>query len=235
MKVVGVIQARMSSSRLPGKALLSLVGKPTLAWLVDAVKHADGLDGVVLATSADSSDDALADFARRMNIPCLRGPLQNVARRLLLAGEGHDADAIVRLSGDSPLMDPSLIEHAVRLFRNECVDVVSNVRPRSFPKGESVEVISLAALRRVVDQMSEEESEHVTLRFYSHVDASSIRSFQADRPRPEVQLSIDEHADFLRCAAIIEMLQIPPWRAGWQSCVDAYDATELRLGTGNSS
>src|SRR5687768_4461759 len=167
MNVIGVIQARLSSRRLPRKALRSLVGKPTLAWLLDAVRNAEGLDGVVLATSDDSSDDALAEFAQRAEISCFRGPLQDVARRLLMAGDQHRADAIVRLNGDSPLMDPSLIDHAVRLFRGGNVDVVSNVRPRSFPKGESVEVIALRALRRAVERMSAEESERVTLRFYS--------------------------------------------------------------------
>jgi spore coat polysaccharide biosynthesis protein SpsF len=147
-----------------------------------------------------------------------------VAERLLKAGESAGADAIVRLNGDSPLMDPALVERAIRLFREAGVDVVTNVRPRSFPKGQSVEVLSMQALRTAVARMTAaEEREHVTPFIYAHPELFSIRSFQADVPRPEVQLSIDEPQDFERCAAILEMLGAPPWQAGWLACVAAYD------------
>jgi spore coat polysaccharide biosynthesis protein SpsF len=203
---------------------MELRGRATLEYLLEALGHCARLDGLVVATSIDASDDATAALAQRCNTPCFRGPLEDVALRMLRAGEQHAADAIVRISGDSPLLDPALVDQAVDLFRAGHVDLVTNVHPRSFPKGQSVEVIALAALRRAVTSMSRpEDREHVTTHLYAHPAGFSMRSFAADPPRPEVQLSIDDAADFRRCAAILAQLGEEPWRAGWRACVRAYD------------
>ena len=224
MRVIGVVQARLSSQRLPGKILMPLQGRPSLDYLLDALAHATRLDGVVLATSDASDDDRTAAFAASRGIACFRGSLAHVALRLLRAGEAHGADAIVRVNGDSPLLDPALIDQAIGLFEQADADIVTNVRPRSFPKGQSVEVIATAALRTAVDRMTtSDEREHVTPYLYANPDAFRIRSFTADVPRPEIQLSIDDPADFARCDAILTVLGRAPWQAGWRACVSAYD------------
>jgi spore coat polysaccharide biosynthesis protein SpsF len=236
MRIVGVIQARVSSRRLPGKILLQLCGRPTLDYLVDALMRAQRLDGIVLATSTDPSDDQTALFARQRGIPCHRGSLENVALRMLGAGEEHQARAIVRINGDSPLMDPVIIDPAVPLFDEGPVDIVTNVHPRTFPKGQSVEVIALSALRAAVAAMgSSEEREHVTPYIYAHPELFSIVSFRADPPRPEIQLSIDDGEDFDRCAAILRALAGPPWQVGWRACVAAYDRHVVTRTLGTSS
>jgi spore coat polysaccharide biosynthesis protein SpsF len=136
----------------------------------------------------------------------------------------HGADAIVRINGDSPLIDPVLIDHAVGLFKEGGADIVTNVRPRTYPRGQSVEVIALTALRLAVARMTTaEEREHVTPHIYAHPEQYSIRPFVAEYPRPEVQLCIDEERDLVRCAAILQTLREPPWQAGWRVCVNAYD------------
>ena len=224
MRIVGVIQARFSSRRLPGKILTHVHGRPTLDYLVESLAHARGLDGVVVATSIDPSDDATAAYADSRGIACHRGPLDDVALRLLEAGETHGAHAIARINGDSPFMDPAVVDEAVSLFRASAVDIVTNVRPRSFPKGQSVEVIALAALRTAVAGMTTpQEREHVTPHLYAHPESFSIRSFGTDARRPEVQLCVDDAEDLARCAAILQMLTVPPWQAGWRACVAAYD------------
>jgi spore coat polysaccharide biosynthesis protein SpsF (cytidylyltransferase family) len=215
---------------------MQLHGRPSLEHLLEGVTHARSVEAIVIATSTDPDDDATAKFAATRGIPCCRGLLNDVASRLLQAGEEHAADAVVRINGDSPLMDPALIDHAVDLLRGDNgAEVVTNVRPRTFPKGQSVEVMSLAALRRTVMRATTtEEREHVTPYVYSHPDEYSIRSFVTPDPRPEVQLSIDTAEDFARCGAILAALPAPPWQVGWRACVAAYDrylATESRAGS----
>lgn len=228
MVVIGVIQARLCSERLPGKVLMSLQDRSVLDFVVDSLKNAKCLDGIVIATSTKASDDAIATFAEARGVLCFRGPLEDVARRLLMAAEEQEATAIVRISGDSPLIDPVLVDRAVRLYGGRSVDVVTNVHPRTFPKGQSVEVIEISALRRAVDQMATaHHREHVTSYIYENEDVFVICSFMSEDPRPDVQLSIDTAEDLARCRAILAALPSPPWQAGWRACVAAYDAYAL--------
>jgi spore coat polysaccharide biosynthesis protein SpsF len=224
MRVVAVIQARQSSRRLPGKILMNLRGRPSLDYLIEALAHAARLDGVVLATSTDTSDDATTQYAAERAIPCHRGSLDHVALRLLRAAEEQHADALVRINGDSPLLDPAVVDQGIELFRARHVDVVTNVQPRSFPKGQSVEVIAVPALRAAVEQMSSpHDREHVTPFLYTHPERFRIAAFVSEVARPEVQLSIDDADDFARCAAILAALPGAPWQVGWRACLDAYD------------
>lgn len=223
-RVVAVMQARFSSRRLPGKILKLLGGRPSLDYLLDSLRRCTRLADIVLATSIDPSDDATAAYAAARGLHCHRGSLDDVARRLLEAAQSVGADAFVRINGDSPLLDPRLVDEAVGLFVSGGADLVSNVHPRSFPKGQSVEVISVPAMRRAVDGMSTvHDREHVTPYFYERDREFVVRSFGAATPRPEVQLSIDSPEDFARCESILASLGVPPWDAGWQACVRAYD------------
>ncbi len=209
---------------------MELRGRPSLDYLLEGLAHSKALDGLIIATSTHPSDDPTAAFAWRRGISCYRGSLEDVALRLLRAGDEQGADGVVRINGDSPLLDPALIDQAVGLFREAPIDIVTNVRPRTFPKGQSVEVIALDALRgAVVSMTSAEEREHVTAYLYAHAAEFSMRSFVADTPRPEVQLSIDDARDFARCAAILEVLGGAPWQVGWRACVRAYDELAAAL------
>jgi spore coat polysaccharide biosynthesis protein SpsF len=204
MRIAAVVHARMSSRRLPGKVLRPLAGAPLLAHLFDRLRRADGIDALLLATSTASEDDALAAFAATHGIACHRGPLDDVAARLLGAAEAHRLDAVVRINGDSPLLDPALVSEAVRQFRHGGLDLVTNVFPRSFPKGQSVETIATEALNRVVRDAEPADREHVTQHIYRYPAAFRIRNFTAAAPRPELQLSVDTAEDFRRVEAILE-------------------------------
>jgi spore coat polysaccharide biosynthesis protein SpsF len=226
---VAVVQARFGSERLPGKVLRPMRGQPMLGYLLEALTHCRSIDVVVVATSADASDDAVALFAQASGVRCHRGSLDDVASRVLGAAEAVRADAVIRLSGDSPLLDPAVVDRGVELFRSEPSDLVSNVVTRSFPRGQSVEVLSRDALARAVAVMtSAHEREHVTPHFYSNAADYVIRSFCAAHPRPDVQLSVDDEDDFVRCEAILESLGRPPWEAGWEACVRAADALDVK-------
>lgn len=196
------VQARMSSRRLPGKVLRPLAGKPLLAHLLDRLSRVEAVDGLVLATSVAAGDDAIERFARARNVPCHRGPLDDVASRLLEAARAHDLHAVVRISGDSPLIDPAIVSRAVWLFRDERPDLATNVFPRSFPKGQSVEVIPTAILAQVAANGDAGDREHVTPRIYRNAARFRIVNFAAASPRPTLQLSIDTEEDFRRIERI---------------------------------
>ncbi|HMX44283.1 MAG TPA: NTP transferase domain-containing protein, partial [Elusimicrobiota bacterium] len=169
LRVEALVQARTSSRRLPGKVLRPLGGRPLVFRVVDRARAAAGLDGVAVVTSTDSSDDALAAACAREGVPLERGDLDHVARRLAEAAVRRGLDAFVRVNGDSPFLDPLLIGEAVRVFRAGAWDVVTNVFPRSFPPGQSVEVVRTAALEKAVGQMTDPaDAEHVTRFFYGH-------------------------------------------------------------------
>jgi spore coat polysaccharide biosynthesis protein SpsF len=222
--VVAVIHARLSSARLPGKVLRPLGSRPLLGHLLENLQHAQSLDGMVVATSDDPSDDAVAAFVDQVGVSCYRGSLNDVAGRVLAAADKVGARAIVRVSGDSPLLDPALVDQAVAQFGTEGGDVVSNVVVRTFPKGQSVELVTRDALARAVAAMTTPaEREHVTPYLYAHPDRFRIRSFTAAVARPEVQLSVDTLADLERCEAVLTALGAPAWQVGWEACVRASD------------
>jgi len=224
MRIVPLIQARMSSRRLPGKILASLGSTTLLGLILENLAHCPEVEAPWIATSEHASDDPVARFAKSKGVACYRGSLNDVALRLLRSAEAAGAAAIVRVNGDSPLLDPALIGQAARLMIAEPVDLVTNVLVRSFPKGQSVEIISRTALAKAVAAMTTpDEREHVTLHFYRHPERYRISSFAAESPRPELQLSVDDRADLRRGADILSRIGRPAWQAGWRACAAAAD------------
>jgi spore coat polysaccharide biosynthesis protein SpsF len=183
MHVTAIIQARMSSHRLPGKVLKTVQGKTMLSYLYERLVHCRSLDSIVISTSTDPSDDPVAAFCRSNRIVHFRGSLLDVAGRFKSTLDYLDCDAFVRVSGDSPLLDQGLVDQAVRLFRTASCDLVTNVFPRSFPAGQSVEVLKRTSFSRGYTQMTEpQDLEHVTPYFYRrHEEYQSYQLFS--RPR----------------------------------------------------
>ncbi|HUE14627.1 MAG TPA: NTP transferase domain-containing protein, partial [Planctomycetaceae bacterium] len=124
-RIGAIVQARMNSRRLPGKSLRPLCGKPMLQYVLENLAQLDELAETIVATSTDPSDDPIAEFCERVGTACFRGPLDNVAERFLQALRTHDLSAFVRISGDSPLLDPRLVARAVALFAESAVDLAS--------------------------------------------------------------------------------------------------------------
>jgi spore coat polysaccharide biosynthesis protein SpsF len=162
-RTVAVLQARASSSRLPGKVLLSILGRPMLARQLDRIARARTLDGIVVATSADPSDDAVAALAAECGAAVHRGPLDDVLARVHGAAVAHGAAHVVRLTGDCPLCDPAVIDRVVAAHREAAADYTSNTLVRSFPDGLDVEVVTAAALAAAAAEAKlPSEREHVT-------------------------------------------------------------------------
>ena len=212
--MLAIIQARMSSRRLPGKMLKPLAGIPMLKRVADRVGSAAGVTKVVLATSQDSSDDAIADYCTQTGITCHRGPLDDVAARFIGAARAETANAFVRITGDSPFIDPALIGHAVHLYASGDWDLVSNVLERSFPIGQSVEVLRLSAFEAAQAQISDPlHREHVTQYYYANPGKFRIQGFTGGDDAAAVQLSVDTPEDFA-AAVLIERSGGTP--GGWR-------------------
>ena len=193
MRTVAIIQARMGSSRLPGKVLLQIAGQPMLGRVVMRTRRVRGLEAVVVATTVDDSDDAVAAFCasgldadvkrigpKQMGgVPCIRGSVQDVLDRYHQAAQEQQADVIVRITADCPLIDPILVDQAIVTMVEGGYDFVANRLPppfsRSYPIGLDVEVCTFAALEqawREADQTFQRE--HVMPYLYEGVSLSSV-------------------------------------------------------------
>jgi spore coat polysaccharide biosynthesis protein SpsF len=204
MRVGAIIQARFSSQRLPGKVLRQLCGEPLLAHIVDRLRRSAVLDVIAVATSTEPSDDAVAAFCAGAGIACERGPLNDVLRRIQSAAQALELDGIVRVNGHSPLLDPALVRQAVKLFRRGGLDLVTNIQVRTFPKGQSVEIIAATALAQAMAKAkTPAERELVTSYFYANPNLFRIRNLVARVSRPTLQLSIETAEDFARIEAIL--------------------------------
>ncbi len=211
MALVAVIQARYSSQRLPGKVLREVAGKPLLGYLVDRLKRCQELCQTIVATSTEPSDDPIAHFCQQQSIASYRGPLNDVLARFVAVADQLDVPALVRISGDSPLMDPAIVDCAVRLFQRGDADLVSNVQVRTFPKGQSVEVVSSDALRQASAQTSDaQDREHVTPYFYRHPERFRIRNFKREPSAADIQLSVDSAQDFAMFERLVAAMRRAP-------------------------
>lgn len=163
-RTVALLQARMSSSRFPGKVIADLGGMPMIAFMIERVRAAQTIDETVVVTSVDPSDDPLAGALEGLGVPVIRGPLDDVLSRYAMAAERTSADVIVRLTGDCPLIDPEIIDSVVAARTAAGADYASNVDPPSFADGLDVECFTRAALDRADREARDPaEREHVTL------------------------------------------------------------------------
>jgi spore coat polysaccharide biosynthesis protein SpsF len=231
-----VVPARMNSQRLPGKPLRPMAGKPMLGWIVDRLNSIHGSNNVVIATSDQPHDDSIAKWCDDQVLDCYRGPLEDVARRLIGAARARGADAFVRVSGDSPLMDPALVTHAIRLFELDEVDLVTNVQTRTFPKGFSVEVIRIAPLERALARHgSGDDREHVTTALYRHPGDLRIVNFTSGMPVGDVQLSVDTEDDFRKVEWVLQQNDSISRPLDWRTAVEIFSSYKQPFGEQPSS
>ncbi len=187
MTTLAIIQARMASSRLPGKVLKPIADRPMLGWVVARAHRARLLDGVVVATTTDASDDAVAAWCAREGIPCYRGHPLDVLDRYYQAAMAYDADVVVRLTADCPFLDADLLDDLLARFAEAGADFAANRLPepwgRSFPIGLDAEVFTLPALQRAWEEATApHQREHVTPYFYDDVPVEALH-FRAHAPR----------------------------------------------------
>jgi len=207
VKIVATIEARMTSSRLPGKVLMKVLGKPILYYLVERLKQVSLLDDIVLATTTNSDDDSLVKFANNEGIQSYRGSEDDVMGRVIGAAESVDADLIVEITGDCPIIDPSIVEQTIQTYINNNSDYVSNAHIRSYPDGMDVQVFSLNVLKKSSEMTNNVlDHEHVTLHIRNHPELFSHLHLVAPPELwwPELGLTLDEISDFELLKNIIE-------------------------------
>lgn len=164
MKVIAMVQARFNSSRMPGKVLQQMCGIPMLKRVVDRVAQAQFVDDVIVLTSDQESDDPIADFCQRDGIDFYRGPLNDVLGRYWLAAQYYQADQIIRITADCPLIDAGVIDSVIEMHLQQKNDYTSNCLEYSLPDGLDCEVFNYETLEQLAQQADKLSwREHVTL------------------------------------------------------------------------
>jgi spore coat polysaccharide biosynthesis protein SpsF len=208
----------MNSSRLPGKTLFDLNGKPVIRWTIDRLLLSQYIKKIIVATSLHKSDDILAKYCKNNKISYYRGSQIDVASRFIQIMASKSLECFVRICGDSPLIDPNIINRAITLFENTDCDLLSNTNPRTFPKGQSVEIIKKTIFNTSYQNFNISDKEHVTKYFYKNSSTYRIASFISDQKCSDVKLSIDEKDDYINIYNIIKKTNgKPPLK--WQDLV----------------
>ncbi|MFB7141783.1 cytidylyltransferase domain-containing protein [Gottfriedia sp. NPDC056225] len=206
MKVVAIIQARMGSTRLPGKVLLKVLNKPLLAYQIERVKRAKLIDEIIVATTTNELDLEIVNFCEFMSISCYRGSEDDVLSRYFEAASLYNADLIVRLTSDCPLIDPTIIDKVINEFilNMHHIDYASNTVQRSFPIGMDIEVMSFSLLKTINQlQLPESYREHVTPFIYRS-QKYTIRQIVQKVNKSHIRLTVDTPEDFKLISTIIE-------------------------------
>lgn len=216
-RVVAVVQARVSSSRLPAKVLRDLDGRPVLGWVLRAALASSEVDAVLLATSVDPSDDAVADLAGAYDgVAVHRGPLEDVLSRFTGALAGDPAEAVVRLTADCPLLDPALLDLLVRTWRaSPGIDHLTTTNPRCLPRGLDVEVVSRRALEAVAATATGPDRAHVTSGVYRDPDRFEVAGLTLHPDGSDLRVTLDTPQDAALLDALVPLLGDgpPPWRS----------------------
>ena len=200
MKVVALVQARMGSTRLPGKVMKPIAGIPLIELLLSRLSQAEEVDQIVVATSVDERNQSLVEHVRKLGYACEQGSEDDVLDRYVQAARAHQADVVVRITGDCPLVDPALVDEVIRCFKAAGVDYFSNINPPTYPDGLDVEVCTFQALEQASQETSKLfDREHVTpyLRESGRFKTAAI---QHSQDLSALRWTVDEAADF----AVIE-------------------------------
>ncbi|MHB8488751.1 MAG: cytidylyltransferase domain-containing protein [Candidatus Dormibacteria bacterium] len=227
-RTVAVIQARAGSTRFPRKVLADLCGKPMLAHVVERVAQAATLDDVVVATTVEAEDDVVAELATACGARVTRGPVADVLSRYVLAAREHDADVVVRVTSDCPLVDPELVDRLVRMRASARADYASNELPPTYPQGYDVEVLTAGCLRRLdVESILDYHREHVTARLREHPAEYHTANMVNDRDLSSIRLTVDVPADLDRVRTIL--MALPPAPPPNLAAVIAYFESDATL------
>jgi spore coat polysaccharide biosynthesis protein SpsF len=197
-RTVAIVQARVGSTRLPGKVLLPLLGEPMLTHVMRRAGRANTVDEVVLATTTLPEDDALVALARAEGWPVERGSETDLLARYLGAARSRNAEVIVRITSDCPLIDPEVIDQTVEAFRAAGADYASNtLEPRTFPRGLDVEVVGRPALERAdAEDRDPAWREHATPYIYRHPELFRLARVAAPVDRSGHRWSVDTQEDY---------------------------------------
>lgn len=207
---IAFIQARMSSSRFPGKVLEPILGVPSILYMTRRARVARRLDNVVVVTSIDTSDDPLVTMLVEAGVPVYRGDLHDVLKRYVGAANEYAADEVVRLTGDCPLIDPSIIDAVIDARRAGEADYASNIDPPTFPDGLDCECFTRAALERAnAEATTDSEREHVTLWMRSAAARLRRASYSGLVDASRLRLTVDYPDDLAAVRRLVGLMPSP--------------------------
>jgi len=196
MKIVALVQARVESTRLPKKVMRCINGKPMIELLLLRLSNTTQIDEIVLATSSNPENLLMVEHVNNLEFSVYRGSEDDVLDRFYQAGLSHNADAIVRITGDCPLVDPNLVDEVVREFKNTGADYISNATPPSYPDGLDIEVFSFEALKLAWSEATTPfDREHVTP-FIRESNLFNLASFSHSEDLSNLRWTVDELVDF---------------------------------------
>lgn len=224
MKIGAIILCRYSSSRLPGKILKEIEGKPLIQYIIERLRLVKDIDEIIVTTSTEESDNPIVNYCTNNNITFFRGDLENVSKRFLDCATSHNLDYAIRINGDNLFSDPRIISEMCALARSKDYDFLTNVKDRSFPKGISVEIIKTAFYAKAIEKFETDyHKEHVTIYFYEHTigDYYYYKNTTCTEAAG-VQLAIDTIDDFMIAEKIIRKLGKLNITTGFEDIFKAY-------------
>jgi glutamate-1-semialdehyde 2,1-aminomutase len=197
MKIVAVVQARMGSTRLPSKVMKLINGIPMIEILLRRLSRAQELDQIIVASSIDARNEPLVVHVQKLGFGCYQGSENDVLDRYLQAAQRYRADALVRITGDCPLVDPDLVDECIRRFKAENVEYFSNVAPPTYPDGLDIEVFAVKALKQAsLESRKSYDREHVTP-YLRESEKFKTANMLHDQDLSTLRWTVDEPSDFI--------------------------------------
>ncbi|HEV8052354.1 MAG TPA: glycosyltransferase family protein [Parachlamydiaceae bacterium] len=208
-RVVIILQARMGSTRLPGKPLKKVLNRPLLSFQVERLRRAQLVDEIIIATTTEPQDDLIVQFCKDEKIAYYRGSALDVLDRYRQAAKNAHADIVVRVTGDCPLIDPEEVDKVIKFYLDHLpeYDYVSNSLERTYPRGLDTEIFSMAMLEEASKEAKlPSEREHVTLYFYTHPESYSLKNVAHSKDLSNYRWTVDTTEDFELITKILETL-----------------------------
>lgn len=225
MKVVAVVQARMGSSRLPGKVMKRIIDKPVIELLLKRLDKSTEIDQIVVATSLEPANIELKNHVTSLGFVCHMGSEDDVLDRVYDAAKSYHADIVIRITGDCPFVDPGLVDTIVREFKNSIADYVANINPPTYPDGLDVEVFSFSALEKAHKEATTDfDKEHVTP-FIRSSNLFKISNFENDKDLSALRWTLDEFSDFVVINRVFNHFK-PDIHFSWLDVLSLYEDNE---------
>ncbi len=199
-----LVQARVTSKRLPGKMIKKINGNSILEILIDRLRLSKKISEIIILTSKNNSDNSIVQICKLKKIKFYRGPLNNVAKRFYEIVKKKNAKSFIRICGDSPLIDHNLIDKAISKFNLKKHDLLTNIFPRTYPKGQSIEIINSKTYKDYFSLFKKKNhKEHVTTYFYDNFKKFKIHKLKNNINQSNINLSIDTIEDFDKMKKLI--------------------------------
>jgi len=205
MKTTAIIQARMSSTRLPGKVMMEVMGRPLLSYQIERLRFSKRIDDIIIATTINKEDDSIAELAKKEGLQVYRGSEDDVLDRYYQAAKEYNAEHIMRLTADCPLIDPAVCDQVTEYYFNSKFDYVHT--GETFAEGLDCEIFSFKALEKAWKNVQQKsEREHVTLYFRNHPQLFQFKQLDCETDNSKYRITVDQEEDYLAVKAIIENL-----------------------------